>query len=346
MFQLIRSLPALFAIIFALNACSESVDMRHQLSDAEQEPFHSAPNLNPQSSEDHPLTYQPWQQTKQWNSDAIEPPFEYYSAVIKSLQNRVNQKSMNLLNAEQEATAETLYIDFDGEDLTYGFDDQESFILCKDEASIPTSGLSLAEQEEIVSEVQRYFDDANVLLHVTDVRPASGDYTTIYVTGAIEDLGCEKNNSILGIAPLDKGHNNPNDIGFVFTRNLDPEEDDLIYTTALVVAHEAGHTYGLRHNDNEKAIMYPSAQPNVLGFGIGYARKLIFKTRQDSPKILRDVLDVLDPDLLPDEEEDAGLKTTWCSRIKNAQDFVLVNFSGFKLDSDWLKVPSFCEDSI
>ena len=43
------------------------------------------------------------------------------------------------------------------------------------------------------------------------------DYTTVHLGGSYRTLGCNRSNNILGVAPLDRGNTNKNDVAFAFT---------------------------------------------------------------------------------------------------------------------------------
>lgn len=205
-------------------------------------------------------------------NEKVVPPKEYYDALMTE---RV--KTMSLA---APSSTQTLYINFNGAEVEKGYGRGQSFILCESRASIPGSGFSYDEQQEVVTRVQDHFSTAGVALSVTTTKPLSGDYTTIHVGGSYGSLGCQESPSTLGIAPFDEGNQNRNDIGFVFTAY---EIDSGVIADAI--AHESGHSFGLDHTVNIKDLMHPSARSDNLAFAISQIRGS--SEIQDGPKLLR-----------------------------------------------------------
>ena len=204
------------------------------------------------------------------------PPAEYYDALLKE-DFEAAGKGLSLAS-----TAPVLYLDFDGETLRRGYSRGQSFILCSQTATVPPSGINAADQQKIVQKVQAYFDKAGAAIIVTTTKPLSGDFTTMMVGGSYGSLGCRDSRSILGVAPLDRGNANRNDIGFTFTsyvRNIN--------TVADTIAHEAGHSYGLDHTRNQRDLMYASNTSQQEGFAVG---QVGVGRVQDGPAVLRQVL--------------------------------------------------------
>lgn len=98
--------------------------------------------------------------------------------------------------------------------------------------------------------VGMYFDDMNTRFVTT--RPASGDYTMI-VIGAIRgsQLGYEDKKGPYGLAPIDCGNSNKNDIGYLILE--DDINPDFMYMCRSI-AHELGHTWGMRHTYGANAV--------------------------------------------------------------------------------------------
>jgi len=210
--------------------------------------------------------------------ESMVPPAEYYDQLLKE----EFERSERGVSLSLQTSAPVLYLDFDGETLQRGYRRGQSFILCSQTATIPASGISPADQDQIVTKVQAYFDRAGAAMIVTPMKPTSGDFTTIIVGGSYGSLGCRESRGILGVAPLDGGNANRNDIGFAFTafvRNIN--------TIADTVAHEAGHSYGLNHTRNQRDLMFASMTSSQEGFAVGATGA---GRSQDGPAILRQVL--------------------------------------------------------
>lgn len=209
--------------------------------------------------------------------DAIQvPPQEYYDQLLEDNLARLdNPDSFALAGATQ-----VLWLNFNGATIQKGYRRGQSFILCSQSATIAPSGHSPADQDSIVQKVQAYYDAAGAAVTVTTEKPQSGDFTTMIVGGSYGTLGCLESRGTLGVAPLDGGNANRNDIGFAFTKFYNS-----VNTVAETISHEAGHSFGLDHTINNKDIMYASLSPQQEGFGVG---RVSGGTRiQDGPKTLQ-----------------------------------------------------------
>jgi hypothetical protein len=207
-----------------------------------------------------------------------KPPKAYYDSLLAD---RMQLANSGLLNASDEAV---LWLNFAGATVTKGTDLGQSFLLCKNQAKIPSSSLSFDTQQEITQQVATYFSNAGAKLNVTTDQPLSGDYTTIHVGGTAADLGCNSSGFLAGMAPFDVGNANPSDIGFVFPQTSD------VSSIARAIAHEAGHTYGLDHSDNKNDLMYPWDLQSAVGFATGITSST--KTMQDPAALLQMALGV------------------------------------------------------
>lgn len=263
------SLSALAALVFTLVACGAA-----QLDKP-------SDNSSTQSSDGSDGTKKPAAKPAEDGiafDEAMTPPKEYYDALFTEAVRNAD-KGFALVDA-----AQVLWLNFDGANVPKGYGKNQSFIPCKAVATIPPSGLSPADRDQIVALVQKSYEDAGARIIVTPAKPTSGDFTTMQVGGAYKDLGCIGGASILGVAPLDQGNANRNDIGFAFIPSYASAR-----LIAETIAHEAGHSFGLDHVTTSTDIMYASAGANMIGFGIA-------KTRtgkvQDEPAILKQVLGV------------------------------------------------------
>jgi hypothetical protein len=207
--------------------------------------------------------------------ELIVPPKEYYDALFERTISELD--TYNLADSIQ-----ILYVNFGGATITKGYGSGQSFIPCKNQSTIPTSGLNPTDQGNIIQMVQDFYDDASADILVVDQMPATGPFTTIHTGGSYSDLGC-RGGGVLGVAPYDRGNANLNDIGFAFTKGV---SSNLV--VAETIAHEAGHSFGLNHINNSAGLMYASSSPNIEGFRSG--RVSGSANSQDSGEMLRTVL--------------------------------------------------------
>ena len=118
----------------------------------------------------------------------------------------------------------------------------------------------------------------------TTTRPSAGPYTMVVVSPS------QPTSSSRGIAPLDCGNTNRNDIAFVYRVN-DGRRFPNAKSIAKAVAHELGHSFGLAHVRGSAQIMqfassgdrfgvadYDTAHPSGKCFG---------GNLQDAPALLR-----------------------------------------------------------
>jgi hypothetical protein len=156
-----------------------------------------------------------------------------------------------------------LFLNFRGVTLGPGQDDPEkgTSMIVKRRTTFPPFDVSrhwlnTSSTEEairiITSTVAGAFQDFGV--KVVTERPASGPYTMIVITSTDARSVDQDPAKVQGIAPLDCGDRNPRNIGFAFRI-----EDTWIpypkWHTAMTIAHEAGHSFGLVHNSASLSIM-------------------------------------------------------------------------------------------
>ena len=189
----------------------------------------------------------------------VTPPRAYYDTLLVD---RMQLANSGALAAPQDPV---LWLNFAGATVSKGFEMGQSFIPCKDNVTIPAAPISFNAQQQVANLVATHFSNAGAPVKVTTDQPAGGEYTTLHIGGSYADLGCKSGGSPVGVVPFDTGNANPSDIGFVFAQSGDLE------TLARTIAHEAGHTYGLDHSDNQDDLMYPWDMSSAVGFATGIA---------------------------------------------------------------------------
>ena len=139
--------------------------------------------------------------------------------------------------------------------------------------------------EAVAGFVAYYYAPFDV--QVVTERPAdSVPYTMAVIGGSVDVLGFEP--GVLGISPMDCGDSDPRTIPLIFA-----EEVHSLKALALVIAHEAGHSFGLAHIDDEAGIMYP-AQATLAAYwssgNVPDGQACDGSTHQDSLQVLMDNL--------------------------------------------------------
>ncbi|MBM4251329.1 MAG: hypothetical protein FJ146_05120 [Deltaproteobacteria bacterium] len=194
------------------------------------------------------------------NEVVTAPPRAYYDQLFAA---KLGLLDSGAATTTATSTGEVLWLNFGGATVAKGTAKGESFQVCGDKAQIAASTLTTDSQEVIASTVQKYYTDAGADLKVTVTQPTSGDYTTVVVGGSLADLGCS-DPSGLGVAPLDVGNANHNDIAFVFTP-ADISDKQL----AVNIAHVSAHTYGLATITDPNDVMAEKPLDTAKGFGVG-----------------------------------------------------------------------------
>jgi hypothetical protein len=121
----------------------------------------------------------------------------------------------------------------------------------------------------------------------TEKRPTSGDYEMVIISPTVLPHH--------GIAPLDCGNTNKDDIAFVFKTNEgagdSPEREALIGREA---SHELGHSFGLTHVDNDADIMQWASSGSRFTIAkrdrVHDAGKCMSGEIQNAPAMLKKVL--------------------------------------------------------
>lgn len=218
---------------------------------------------------------------------AVKPPREYYDALFAQALLKIDaSKDDTGLSLADPTATQVLYLNFEGANINKGFNAGQSFVLCAASAAIDAPKLTAKDRQAIVDQVQKYFEGANAQLMVTADAPTAGDFTTMIVGGSFADLGCS-GKGVLGIAPLDEGNANKNDIGFAFTDGVTD-----VKVVAETIAHEAGHTFGLQHSVDSTDLMYAAESDAISGFKKAKIQGSALE--QDAPTILQSELGTAD----------------------------------------------------
>jgi len=133
--------------------------------------------------------------------------------------------------------------------------------------------------------VAYYYAPFDILV-VTERPPDTVPYTMAVIGGSVDVLGFQQ--GVLGISPMDCGDSDPRR-----TIPLISEEIHTLKGLALVIVHEAGHSFGLAHVDDENGIMYP-AQATLDAYwssgNVPDGQACDGSTHQDSLQVLSDNL--------------------------------------------------------
>lgn len=98
--------------------------------------------------------------------------------------------------------------------------------------------------------VRHFYSPFNVV--VTSERPPAGTTYAMMMVGGTADLITPNPGGMVGVSPFDCGNSSKSDVAYCFSGNLGSIAD--IVTT---IVHEAGHGFGLAHENNPAAIMNP-----------------------------------------------------------------------------------------
>jgi hypothetical protein len=170
----------------------------------------------------------------------------------------------------------TIFVNFDGENLTSGYDDSHTNTTQLGNLAGPFAAYGEGSKRDAVMEAVRA-DWAAYNVIITSTRPQSGDYT-MNMTGPTNPFG----GGVLGIAPVDcsdaQTHNN---ITFAF-HSVDDQFSAA--TTATTIGQEVAHSYGLEHVNEPGDIMNPY-------------------NSQGDPSFIDRCIDIVDSIYCPDQHE-------------------------------------------
>lgn len=153
----------------------------------------------------------------------------------------------------------TLFVNFDGVDLDEcnPSNSKRDCTWYNFERPIKAFSGSIQTKYAVLQAMRR--DVENYGIRVTGQRPQSGDYTMIIYGGEEGYFG------MLGSAPPgDCDNERPNQIGFA---HLDGPLKEWVNGGANTALHEAAHSWGLDHIDDETLVMFPSAGNEISYFG-------------------------------------------------------------------------------
>ncbi len=201
----------------------------------------------------------------------------------------------------------TLYLNFEGPVLSYGSKNDAA-------AGLTTLGDGPGPYQIARPSLSRFFDDAAPTralviedvaqqvraiyapfeLDVVTQRPATGEFTMLAVGNGFGEIQFAEQCPLAGLAVRDCSGERDGDVGFAAAACV-PEQytpRDARRYLARTIAHEAGHTFGLSHNENQASIMSPHSAGLSLGKGAVPVEDQAScdRTTQDDYAILRHVL--------------------------------------------------------
>ena len=144
---------------------------------------------------------------------------------------------------------------------------------------------SSSQRDSIMSDLREGFDDYNI--DFTTSRPSSGPYTMLIISTS--------SGPNHGVAPLNCGNTNANDIAFVY--KIGNSSTSWI---AQAGAHELGHSFGLSHVKESRDFMQWASSGDVFSratWDSARSNKRCFDgNTQDAPAILKANLGSREPD--------------------------------------------------
>ncbi len=245
------------------------------------------------------------------------------------------------IHRPKEGEAHTLYLHFDGANITVGQDNPDEFtsFIPWNDSVIPeldhTPFLSgtIDSREKVIEAIRswvQYFYAHNDLQVVTRHPPEGSAYSMMIVGGSPGDLG--QPSGVLGISPFDCDKFERN-VSFTFSE----EHMGNLLLLVLTITHEAGHAMGLAHIDNTQAIMNPfeSGQETYWGSGVVPDGQACDGTgQQDSFEVLKEMIGVREDTTPPwleiyDPGQDAVVPGSFQALVHGTDNVVLYSVELF-----------------
>ena len=163
------------------------------------------------------------------------------------------------------STPQIVFLQFEAGsvNIPYVVEDENGNLVYNFSIDLPGSGLSAAQQQQVLDAVNEIYSDFNI--EFVGEEPESGDFSTVHVGGSVSDLPADLGApaNLFGLASqIDYGNTDLNDDAFVLSGEIGTDPAD-IPQLVQVIAHEMGHLLGLRHVDDETSLMYPFADPDA-----------------------------------------------------------------------------------
>jgi Matrixin len=178
----------------------------------------------------------------------------------------VHEANEALIAGAGPAGEQVVFVNFEGALISVGSDDpvhNRSSVIVGSPVQIPAYQAPVdrdrqASIDAILEQVRAFYAGYRVLF--TSNRPPSAPYTMLIVGGLARDVRIA-DSTVTGTSPLDCGNEKVN-VAFAFSDGiarafeLSPPED-VLRATAIVIAHETAHTFGLEHSAAASDVMAP-----------------------------------------------------------------------------------------
>ena len=204
--------------------------------------------------------------------------------------NTVDPSAANQRTDGNKATAQAvapkravLYLNFEGVDLSPGKSNSIANTSSSIESAVKVRRFDhtrfafqnpLASRSDAIRGIVKVVKEefARFKIDITTDRPTRGPYTMVVIGGTSNEI---VGKNVGGVAPLDCGNKNPNDVAFVFANTVPRWAGFPRMMVGLTIAHEAGHTYGLNHIRPHNAIMSPTLHDVLAPFNSWRTGKII-----------------------------------------------------------------------